>query len=88
MRPTKENIIKRAKALDDVIEKRNAEELVSYFADDRVIELLGSKLNGKDGLRRAIKWMFKHLYTITLVPRTIMGEGSFFCVEFTVNPRA
>lgn len=42
--PSSEQIRKYAKALDDAIEKRDIEEITSYFCDDCEIELSGIKL--------------------------------------------
>ena len=80
-----ENILKYAKALDDAIEKRDTEELVSYFSDNCEIELLGIKLAGKEGLRKATNWMFRYLHQITLIPITIMVDQNTFFEEFTVK---
>lgn len=82
-----ENILKQAKALDDAIEKRDIEELVSYFSDNCEIELLGIKLSRKEGLRKAINWMFSYLKTITLVPITIMVDQNTFFEEFTLKAK-
>ena len=49
-----EKIRKFAKALDDAIEKRDIEEIASYFSNDCAIELLGIKLSGQEGLNKAI----------------------------------
>ena len=80
-----ENILKQAKALDDAIEKRDTEELISYFSDNCEIELLGIKLSGKEGLKKAINWMFRYLNQITLIPITIMVDQNTFFEEFTVK---
>jgi ketosteroid isomerase-like protein len=80
-----EEIRKYAKALDDAIEGRNIEEVMSCFCDDCEVELLGVKLTGKEGLRKAIDWMYKYLKEITLIPVTIMVEGNTFFEEFIVK---
>jgi hypothetical protein len=82
-----ENILKYARALDEAIEKRNREEVISYFSDSCEIELLGIKLTGKEGLKKAINWMFKYLNRITLTPITIMVDGNNFFEEFTVTAK-
>ncbi|MFC1901821.1 nuclear transport factor 2 family protein [Chloroflexota bacterium] len=82
-----DKIRKLAKALDDAIEKRNVEELVSYFSDDCRVELLGIKLAGKEGLRKAIGWMFGHLSEIALIPITIIISGSTFFEEFILKAK-
>ena len=80
-------IQKYAKALDDAIEKQNIEEIVSCFSEDCEIELLGIKLAGKEGLRKAIGWMYRYLKEIVLVPVTIMVDGNTFFEEFIVKAK-
>jgi ketosteroid isomerase-like protein len=80
-------IRKYAKALDDAIEGRNIEEVVSYFCDDCEIEVLGVKLTGKEGLRRAFGWMYKYLKEMVLIPITIMVDGDIFFEEFIVKTK-
>jgi hypothetical protein len=82
-----ENILKYAKALDEAIEKRNTEEVISYFSDNCEIELFGIKLTGKEGVTRAINWMFKYLNQIALTPITIMVDRNNFFEEFTVRAK-
>ena len=86
-RISEENILKQAKALDDAIEKRDSEELISYFSDNCEIELLGIKLTGKEGLKTAIRWIFRYLKDITLSPITIMIERNIFFEEFSVRTK-
>ena len=78
-------IRKLAKALDDAIESRKTEEVVSYFSDTCEIELPDIKLSGKEGLRKAVAWMYRYLKDITLIPITIMVEGNTFFEEFIVR---
>ena len=82
-----EKIRKLAKALDDAIENRKTKEVMSYFAETCEIELLGVKLTGKEGLRKAIRWIFRYLKEITLSPITIMIEGNTFFEEFFVRTK-
>ena len=82
-----ELIQKFAKALDDPIEKQNTEGIVSYFADDCEIELLGIKLTGREGLRKVIGWMYRYMKEIVLVPATIMIDGNAFFEEFIVKAK-
>ena len=82
-----EKIRKLAKALDDAIEKRDIEEIASYFSDDCEIELLGINLVGKEGLGKAIGWMYRYLKRIDLVPVTIMVDGNVFFEEFIVKAK-
>ncbi|NHI84178.1 MAG: hypothetical protein EAX81_07750 [Candidatus Thorarchaeota archaeon] len=46
------------------------------------IELLGAKLIGKDGVKKWLDWLFKHMSSIKFVPITIMVEGNVFLEEF------
>ncbi|MFC1982408.1 nuclear transport factor 2 family protein [Chloroflexota bacterium] len=82
-----EKIRELAKALDDAIESRKAEEAISHFSDTCEIELLGVKLTGKEGLRKAVRWIFRYLKDITLSPITIMIEGNTFFEEFFVRTK-
>jgi hypothetical protein len=82
-----EQIRQYAKALDDAIEKHDTEEIVSYFSEDCEVELLGISLTGKEGLRKAIGWMYKYLKEILLIPVTIMIEDNTFFEEFIVKTK-
>ena len=84
---SEKEIRKYAKALDDAIEGRNIEEVLSYFCDDCEIELLGVKLTGKEGLRKAFEWIYKYLKEMVLVPITIMVDGNVFFEEFMVKAK-
>ena len=81
----REKIRELAKALDDAIERHDVERLVSYFAEACEIRLPGITLTGREGLRRAIGWMYSYLKEIKLVPVTIMIEGGVFFEEFIVK---
>jgi ketosteroid isomerase-like protein len=83
-----DRIRKAAKLLDDAVEKQNIEEILSCFSDDCDIELLGVKLSGKRGLRKAIAWMYKFLKDISFIPVTIMIEGDAFFEEFIVRAKS
>jgi ketosteroid isomerase-like protein len=82
-----DEIRKYAKALDDAIERRNIEEVESYFCDDCEIEVLGVKLTGKEGMRKAFGWMYKYLKEMILIPVTIMVDGNTFFEEFIVKTK-
>jgi hypothetical protein len=82
-----EKIRELAKALDDAIEKHDIEELVSCFSEACEIQLPGIRLNGHEGLRKAIRWMYRYLKEITLIPITIMIQGNTFFEEFIVKAR-
>ena len=74
-----------AKALDDAIEKEDAEQVLSFFAEDCETELIGLRLEGRQGLKRALDWMYKHVTNITLSPITIIIDGGAFFEEFLVK---
>jgi ketosteroid isomerase-like protein len=76
-----------AKALDDAIEKRDIAELVTYFCDDCDIELLGINLTGKEGLGKAIAWMYRYLKELVIIPVAIMVDGNTFFEEFVVEAK-
>lgn len=80
-----EKIRQTSKALDDAIEKRNIEELVSYFSEECEVQLPGITLTGYKGLRRAIDWMYSYLKEIKLIPVTIMVQDNVFFEEFTLK---
>ena len=82
-----EKIRELAKALDDVIENRETEAVISYFSKTCEIELLGTKLAGEEGLRKTISWIYRYLKELTLVPITIMIEGNTFFEEFFVRTK-
>jgi ketosteroid isomerase-like protein len=76
-----------AKSFDDAIERRDMNQVMSYFCDDSEIELLGIKLTGKEGLRKTFEWMYKYLKEMILVPITIMVDGDVFFEEFIVKAK-
>jgi ketosteroid isomerase-like protein len=76
-----------AKSFDDAIERRDMNQVMSYFCDDSEIELLGIKLTGTEGLRKAFDWIYKYLKEIILVPITIMVDGDVFFEEFIVKAK-
>ncbi len=84
---SEKEIRKYARALDDAIEKGNIEEVMSYFCDDCEVELLGVKLTGKEGLRKAFDWIYKYLKKMVLVPVTIMVDGNTFFEEFIIKAK-
>jgi ketosteroid isomerase-like protein len=83
-----DQIRKAAKLLDDAVEKQNIEEILSCFADDCDIELLGVKLSGKAGLRKALGRMFMYFKEISFTPVTIMIEGDAFFEEFIFRAKS
>ena len=82
-----EEIRKLAQALDDAIEKHNVQEIVQYFSEECEIHFPGVTLTGREGLRKAIRWMFRYLKEIILVPVTIMIQDNIFFEEFIVKAK-
>ena len=80
-----EKIRKLAKALDDTIENRDIDKLVSFFAENCEIQLPGITLNGYEGLRKAIRWMYNYFGEITFIPVTIMIQSNVFFEEFIMR---
>jgi ketosteroid isomerase-like protein len=80
-----EKIKEVAMQFDVAIENRDIELMVSAFADDCEIELLGVVLKGKDGVRKWLEWLFMHLVDVKLIPVIIMVEGDVFFEEFVVR---
>ncbi len=82
-----EQIRKYALALDDAIKRQKMEEIVSYFSDDCEVELLGITLGGEEGLRKAIRWMYRYLKEIVLTPLTVTVDGNILFEEFLVKAK-
>ena len=76
-----------AMEFDNAIEARDVERVVSAFAEDCQIELLGIKLKGREGARKWIEWLFSNIPDIRFEPVTIMVEGNVFFEEFIVTAR-
>jgi ketosteroid isomerase-like protein len=70
---------------DNAIESKDIDHMVSFFADDCEIELMGIKLSGKDGARRWLEWLFDTLVEVRFKPVTIMVEGNVFFEEFVLE---
>lgn len=85
MEQTPEKIREVAMAFDGALTAKNMEEIVSAFADDCEIELLGIKLTGKKGVKNWVNWLFKHISGIEFIPVNIMVEGNIFFEEFVVK---
>ena len=77
-----EAILKTALNLDKAIETRNIEAVLSKFSVDCEIELLGIKLYGRDGVKKWMKWQFKHIAKIEFIPITRMVSGNIFFEEY------
>jgi len=80
-------ILGLAKDLDDAIEKKDQQSIISMFDEDCEIELLGISLRGRSGVRRWLDWLYEKLISIKLTPITIMVEGDVFFEEFMVKAR-
>jgi len=72
---------------DNAVKNQNRELILSSFADDCEIELLGIKLTGKEGATRWTNWLYQHLAEVEFLPVTIMVEGNTFFEEFVVKAR-
>ena len=77
-----ERIRKIAEEFDNVVSNRDIELALSFFADKCTIEMLGLELNGKEGARKWLKWLFSTFEEISFEPVTIMIESSTFFEEF------
>jgi ketosteroid isomerase-like protein len=81
----KNQILKLASDLDNDLELKDIEKLISYFSDDCEIELLGIKLKEIDGLKKWLKWFFEMFDTIRFEPIIIMVEKANFFEEFIIH---
>ena len=82
-----DEIRKVAMDLDNALESKDIEQIVSCFADDCEIELLGIKLTGKGGVRKWLDWLYEHLDEVKLVPVIIMVDGDTFFEEFLLKAK-
>ncbi|KPK62992.1 hypothetical protein AMJ83_08945 [candidate division WOR_3 bacterium SM23_42] len=82
---SRRTILRVAKRLDDAIESRDVDFIISCFAEDCGIEILGIKLKGKDGVRRWLDWMYANISNIKFTPITIMIEGNTLFEEFIIT---
>ena len=64
MKQSTSKIRQVAMALDNAIERRNIEEILTCFADDCEIEVLRQLLVGKEGVRRWVDWLYKNFRQI------------------------
>ncbi len=85
MTQTKEQILQVAKDFDDVIETRDIEQILPFFAKDCSIKLFGLTLHGHEGARKWLEWMFQHLAEIAFEPISIMVDDNVFFEEFIVQ---
>ncbi|MGW8289073.1 MAG: nuclear transport factor 2 family protein, partial [Candidatus Bathyarchaeia archaeon] len=82
-----EEIRRAAMTLDKALESRDLQLVTEKFTDDCEIELLSIKLLGKEGVRKWVNWMYKHVAEIKFLPVTIMVEGNKFFEEFIVEAK-
>lgn len=69
---------------DHALTSMNIDESLEFFSEDCEIELLGVTLNGLDGARKWLEWLFSHLASIQFEPVTILVDGNVFFEEFVV----
>ena len=78
--------IRRAAAeLDTALETGDLDRVVACFSEHCVVELLGVRLHGHDGVRRWLDWVFSRVDRIELTPRLISVDGDEFIEEFEVT---
>ena len=80
-------ILRSAQDLDDAIERKDKETIISMFDEECEIELLGVTLKGRAGVRRWLDWLYDNLVSIKLRPITIMVERDVFFEEFLVEAK-
>ena len=76
-----------AMALDNAIENKNLDAVLSCFADDCEIEMLRHSLYGKAGVKKWFAWLFKNIWQIKFQPIAIMAEGNILFEEFIIRAR-
>jgi ketosteroid isomerase-like protein len=74
-----------AKKLDDALERKDIEFVVSCFSENCEIEVLGVHLRGKEGVRKWLTWLYKDVPTLEFEPVTIMVDKNVFFEEFIVH---
>jgi len=84
--PTDE-IRRVAMTLDNAIENKRLDAVLSCFADDCEIELLRHSLYGKAGVEKWFDWLFKNIRQIKIQPVIIMAEGNILFEEFIIRAR-
>jgi ketosteroid isomerase-like protein len=72
---------------DKAVESGDIEAILSGFTDDCEIELLGIKLRGREGVKKWLNWLYKHIAEIKFIPVTIMVDGDTFFEEFVVKAK-
>lgn len=82
-----DKIRKLAMAFDNAIENKDIEGILSSFAGDCEIELLRQHLIGKEGVKKWIDWLYKHVRQVKLQPIIIIVKGNTLFEEFIVRAR-
>jgi hypothetical protein len=67
---------------DNAIESKDIDHMVSFFADNCKIELMGITLSGRAGARKWLEWLFDTLVEVKFKPVITMVEGNVFFEEF------
>jgi ketosteroid isomerase-like protein len=76
-----------ALTLDNAIENKELDAVMSCFADDCEIELLRQSLYGKAGVKKWFAWLFKNVWQIKFQPVVIMAEKNILFEEFIIRAR-
>jgi ketosteroid isomerase-like protein len=76
-----------AMTLDNAIENKRLDMVLSCFADDCEIELLRHSLFGKAGVEKWFDWLFRNIRQVKIQPVIIMAEGNILFEEFIVRAR-
>jgi len=84
---TTDKIRRVAMTLDNAIENKSLETVISCFADDCEIELLRHSLYGKAGVKKWFDWLFKNVWQIKFQPIIILAEGNTLFEEFIIRVR-
>jgi ketosteroid isomerase-like protein len=79
------SIRKAAAELDEALEAGDIERVVACFDPECRLELLGVRLDGRQGVRRWLDWVFGHVESLTFTPRIISVDGDTFIEEFEVR---
>ena len=78
------SIRQAASELDEALEARDLDGVVAFFSEDCVVELLGVRLQGHEGVRRWLDWVFAHVEQVEFAPRLIAVDGDTLIEEFRV----
>jgi ketosteroid isomerase-like protein len=78
-------IRKAAGKLDAALAAGDIERVVTCFDPECEVELLGVRLDGHDGVRRWLDWIFSHVDSIDFTPRILSVDGDTFIEEFEVR---